>query len=287
METISLPPHFPRHLQRVHLAHISPLTPDQSSQILARIIAASKLPTRDDAAPSTREEEVEAAERERARLDYAFIDPTRICGRNHVVTAILQAALVAARAEARNQQPQQPGHQSGGMKTKTVHSEVIWCLSPGNNVGESLKRFGLTPQSTSLLLVRFSDAQLDASTVLDEMLSIVPPSSETGPARLTIPPPPPAAPPATGTTADAGADDAVQDDIDSAIRYGGPSAHARARARAPVTDWQQLNKIYKLSLPAPLLDRIKSSDWSDETRRQLEPYEDICCTSVAMKLVAA
>lgn len=67
-------------------------------------------------------------------------------------------------------------------------------------------------------------------------------------------------------------------DIDQAIRYG--SYSATPSTTAPLTDWKDLNKIYKLQIPSNLLNNKEDSRWQKE-------YEDIVCTSVAMKLVAA
>jgi len=67
-------------------------------------------------------------------------------------------------------------------------------------------------------------------------------------------------------------------DIDHAIRYG--SYPTTPSTTAQVTDWKQLNKIYKLQIPSTLLNNKQDNQW-------YEKYQDIICTSVAMKLVAA
>lgn len=122
-------------------------------------------------------------------------------------------------------------------------------------MGESLKRFGLSPKSTSLLLVKFSSSDADPNQILKAMTEVVGPN-------LTLP--------------STQAEESV--DLDQAIRFGRylpPGATAQ-----PVTDWKELNKIYKLQIDAKLLASADTQSWHQR-------YEDIICTSVAMKLVAA
>ena len=78
----------------------------------------------------------------------------------HVQTAIYQAILA---------------HVQGTLRTKTVHSEVLWALSPGHNVrlvivtglpgrpylasfqiSEAIKRFGVSDTTQVLLVIRVS-----------------------------------------------------------------------------------------------------------------------------------
>ncbi len=84
-------------LQRVHLAHFSNLDPEiQSAAIIRRIISASQLPTSTESGASLAE--VESADAERALLDFAFLDPTKLCSKQHILSAVTQAAVVCARS---------------------------------------------------------------------------------------------------------------------------------------------------------------------------------------------
>ncbi|SJX66467.1 related to CGI121-component of the EKC/KEOPS complex [Sporisorium reilianum f. sp. reilianum] len=255
MESLSLPSTLPSPLQQVHLAHFSNLDPEtQSAAIIRRIISASQLPT--STANGATSQQVRDADAERAKLDFAFLDPTKLCSKQHVLSAVTQAAVVCARSWDDERQAFREGEGSlGAMKSKTPHSEVIYMLNPGNNVGESLKRFGLSPKSTSLLLVKFSSSEADAGTILQSMIDVVAPGNLTTPAA------------AAGAI-----------DIDQAIRYN-RYLSAETDTPAAVTDWKELNKIYKLQIPANLL--------SAETNTWQREYEEIISTSVAMKLVAA
>ncbi|TKY86978.1 hypothetical protein EX895_003655 [Sporisorium graminicola] len=259
MESVSLPSTLPSPLQQVHLAHFSNLDPEtQSAAIIRRIISASQLPTTTTAEATL--QQVQGADAERAKLDFAFLDPTKLCSKQHVLSAVAQAAVVCARSWDEDKQAFREGEGSiGGMKSKTPHSEIIYMLNPGNNVGESLKRFGLSPKSTSLLLVKFSSPSADPQAILQSMIDLVSPSNLTSPA--------------------AAAPDTI--DIDQAIRYNHYlSAQTDAAAATTVTDWKELNKIYKLQIPSNLLSASGDKAWQRE-------YEEIICTSVAMKLIAA
>lgn len=137
MESISLTRTLPPPLQQVHLAHFSNLDPaSQSSSIIRRIISASQLPT--STSSGATQFEVEAADLERSKLDFAFLDPTKLCSKQHVLSAVTQAAIVCARSYDVESGKFKGGEAStGGMKSKTPHSEVIYMLNPGNNVSLS------------------------------------------------------------------------------------------------------------------------------------------------------
>lgn len=67
-------------------------------------------------------------------------------------------------------------------------------------------------------------------------------------------------------------------DLDQAIRFG-KYLPSEGQGKL-VTDWKELNKIYKLQIDAKLLSNADTQSWHQR-------YEDIICTCVAMKLVAA
>ncbi|KAG1811259.1 CGI-121-domain-containing protein [Suillus subaureus] len=76
---------------------------------------------------------------ERKAVNFAFIDARLISSPLHLQTAIYQALLSEAQ---------------GQLRTKTVHSEILWALNPTNNITEAIRRYGVSDESTKLIVVR-------------------------------------------------------------------------------------------------------------------------------------
>ncbi|KAF3069617.1 hypothetical protein GL218_07770 [Daldinia childiae] len=74
-----------------------------------------------------------------AEYEYAFIDASSIISRVQVLAAVYKAITI---------------HMSGSMKTPNVHSEIVCSLSPNNNISEAYRRFGITPSSKYLIIVK-------------------------------------------------------------------------------------------------------------------------------------
>ncbi|KAF5388147.1 hypothetical protein D9615_000010 [Tricholomella constricta] len=90
--------------------------------------------------------EGEAGERERDAVNFAFIDARLITSRLHLQTAIYQAILAESQKS---------------LRTRTVHSEVIWALNPTNNITEALRRYGVSETTTSVIVVSIDGATTD------------------------------------------------------------------------------------------------------------------------------
>ena len=45
-----------------------------------------------------------------------------------------------------------------GLRTRTVHSEVIWALNPTNNITEALRRYGISDKTTAVIVVSMDGA---------------------------------------------------------------------------------------------------------------------------------
>jgi len=52
-----------------------------------------------------------------------------------------------------------------------VHSEVIWALNPSNNITEALRRYGVSDDSTALLVIRIDP--IEPSQVKSKMSAVV------------------------------------------------------------------------------------------------------------------
>lgn len=159
METHTYP-HFPSEVSKVHLGLYCNVS--NAAELKKRLVTAATLAGED-------------GEREREAVNYAFIDATlvsilfflylpwltmqQITSRLHVQTAIYQAILA---------------YVQGSLRTKSIHSEVLWALSPGHNVSkncancftdyihvsfqisEAISRFGVSDTARTLLVIRVS-----------------------------------------------------------------------------------------------------------------------------------
>ncbi|KAA8574710.1 hypothetical protein EYC84_003960 [Monilinia fructicola] len=76
-------------------------------------------------------------------FEYAFIDASVVLSRLHV----LAAAYRAVNDSLENR-----------LKSRNVHSEIVFALSMNNNIAESFRRFGITPSTTALLVLKVAPA---------------------------------------------------------------------------------------------------------------------------------
>ncbi|EGO04190.1 hypothetical protein SERLA73DRAFT_128332, partial [Serpula lacrymans var. lacrymans S7.3] len=123
-------PHFPTHLSVVHVALFTNVS--NSAALRSRIVKAATL-----AAPE--------GDIEREAINYAFIDARLITSMLHLQTAIYQAILFDSQKS---------------LRTRTVHSEILWCLNPTNNISEAIRRYGVSDTSSALFVVRITSPDL-------------------------------------------------------------------------------------------------------------------------------
>ncbi|TCD69193.1 hypothetical protein EIP91_008489 [Steccherinum ochraceum] len=140
METFAYP-QFPSDVSSVHIGLFKNVT--NAAQLKQRLISAATMPGPE-------------GEQERAAVNFAFIDARLICSLVHLQTAIYQAILA---------------HAQGALRTRTVHSEVLWALSPSTNITDAIRRYGVSDTTESLILVRIG-AQ-GGTSVETQMASIV------------------------------------------------------------------------------------------------------------------
>ncbi|KAI9705297.1 MAG: hypothetical protein M1820_005296 [Bogoriella megaspora] len=72
-------------------------------------------------------------------FEYAFVDATLIISSTHALAACFRAIndLNANR-----------------LKTRNVHSEIVFSLSPNNNIAESFRRFGLSDNTKDIVAIK-------------------------------------------------------------------------------------------------------------------------------------
>ncbi|KIJ61027.1 hypothetical protein HYDPIDRAFT_160095 [Hydnomerulius pinastri MD-312] len=95
-------------------------------------------------------------EAEREAVNFAFIDAKLITSPLHLQTAIYQALLTDSQ---------------GQLRTKTIHSEILWALNPTNNITEAIRRYGVSDTSTDLIVVHVTVS--DTPNILQRMRDVV------------------------------------------------------------------------------------------------------------------
>ncbi|KAL1798260.1 hypothetical protein ACET3X_002297 [Alternaria dauci] len=85
--------------------------------------------------------------------DYAFLDASMILTPHHLLSATFLALH---------------GHLTHRAKTRTPHSELVFRLSPNNNIGESYKKFGIADTTTTLVAVKLPLSPSSSTASTDE-----------------------------------------------------------------------------------------------------------------------
>ncbi|OJI82205.1 hypothetical protein ASPTUDRAFT_45604 [Aspergillus tubingensis CBS 134.48] len=76
-----------------------------------------------------------------AEFEYAFIDASTVLSRTHLLSAVFRAVN---------------DYMNGRLKSRNVHSEMVFSLSPATNIAESFRKFGITDSTKDLLVVKLS-----------------------------------------------------------------------------------------------------------------------------------
>jgi len=87
-------------------------------------------------------------------IDAAVLDGASVAGARAVHMACYKARVALER---------------NALATKALHAEVVYCLSPGSNIREALKRFGARDASTSIVVCKF-DPTVEDEAMLRRMI---------------------------------------------------------------------------------------------------------------------
>ncbi|KAF7919803.1 hypothetical protein EAE99_008348 [Botrytis elliptica] len=90
-------------------------------------------------------------------FEYAFIDASVVLSKLHILAAAYRAINDALEER---------------LKSRNIHSEIVFSLSMNNNIAESFRRFGITPTTTSLLVVKVAPAS-SASQISERLSSVI------------------------------------------------------------------------------------------------------------------
>ncbi|KAL1962057.1 hypothetical protein VTN77DRAFT_643 [Rasamsonia byssochlamydoides] len=94
-----------------------------------------------------------------SEFEYAFIDASMVLSRTHILAAVFRAVN---------------DYLNGRLKSRNVHSEIVFSLSPNNNIGESFRKFGLTDSTRNLLVVKVSvNPEITHDSVADHLGKVI------------------------------------------------------------------------------------------------------------------
>ncbi|SPJ76338.1 Protein CGI121 [Fusarium torulosum] len=72
-------------------------------------------------------------------FEYAFIDASVVVSRLQLLSAVFKATSTAV---------------DGALRTPNVHSEIVCSMSPSNNIADAYRRYGISPSTKDLLVVK-------------------------------------------------------------------------------------------------------------------------------------
>ncbi|KAM0427981.1 hypothetical protein ACHAQK_011861 [Fusarium lateritium] len=72
-------------------------------------------------------------------FEYAFIDASVVVSRLHLLSAVFKATSTAV---------------NGVLRTPNVHSEIVCCMSSSNNIADAYRRYGISPSTNDLIVVK-------------------------------------------------------------------------------------------------------------------------------------
>ncbi|WVN90706.1 uncharacterized protein L203_105948 [Cryptococcus depauperatus CBS 7841] len=160
---------FPAVHSVIHIALFENVS--NSAAIRKRLVAASQMGGA----------EGDAAKEE---VDYGFVEAQLLVSKEHLLSAMLATLLYAyPSTEPSPAEPSSPNsvalsslsvsERTPRTRSHNLHSEVLLLLSPNNNITDSIKRHGISDNTTSLAVVKFGSAEKTPEEVFRGMESVV------------------------------------------------------------------------------------------------------------------
>ncbi|KAK5069130.1 hypothetical protein LTS08_008628 [Lithohypha guttulata] len=59
------------------------------------------------------------------------------------------------------------------LRSNNVQSEVVFCLSPNNNIGDAFRRFGIQDGSRDMVVVKVGEGEVDRTKVEEHLNSAI------------------------------------------------------------------------------------------------------------------
>ncbi|KAM0342418.1 hypothetical protein ACHAPU_009605 [Fusarium lateritium] len=72
-------------------------------------------------------------------FEYAFVDASVVVSRLQLLSAVFKATSTAVK---------------GTLRTPNVHSEIVCSMSPSNNIADAYRRYGISPSTKDLIVVK-------------------------------------------------------------------------------------------------------------------------------------
>lgn len=91
-------------------------------------------------------------------FNFAFLDAASVTSEEHLRLAIYRALN---------------DDNAGQRRTKTIHSEVVFCMSPNNNIMDALRRFGINAESRAFYAVRIGSTAEEVDEAFEFLNSYV------------------------------------------------------------------------------------------------------------------
>ncbi|KAL9620324.1 MAG: hypothetical protein Q9160_005123 [Pyrenula sp. 1 TL-2023] len=92
-----------------------------------------------------------------AKYEYAFIDASMIVSTTHLYAAAFRAIN---------------DYLQGRLKSRNVHSEIVFALSPNNNIAESFRKFGITDKTRDLVAIKVATSPQITADIVEIHLDV-------------------------------------------------------------------------------------------------------------------